>query len=64
MSGKYLRPVQAAEYVGLSSSTLAKLRVTGQGPGYVKVGAKMILYDIRDLDAWLEAGRRRSTSEN
>jgi predicted DNA-binding transcriptional regulator AlpA len=46
----------AADYVGISKSTLDKLRCYGGGPVYIKVG-KRVVYDRMDLDAWL-AGKR------
>ena len=57
-----LRALEAAEYLRLSASTLAKMRLRGGGPAYIKAG-RVVLYDRRDLDAWLSAHRRRSTSE-
>lgn len=53
----------AATYTGLSVSTLNKLRVFGGGPLFLKLGRRVI-YDVADLDAWLAARRRRSTSDN
>jgi predicted DNA-binding transcriptional regulator AlpA len=53
---------EAAEYIGLSQSTLAKRRVFGGGPKYLKLGRRVV-YDTRDLDAWLNAHRRLSTSD-
>ena len=54
---------QAAERTGLARATLAKLRVTGGGPPFVKLGAK-VLYDDADIAAWIAAqGKRRSTSD-
>ena len=58
-----LRTPEAARYVGLSASTLEKFRLTGNGPSYTKVGAKIVVYRPEDLDAWLARGRRVSTSE-
>jgi predicted DNA-binding transcriptional regulator AlpA len=58
-----LRTPQAAEYVGLSASTLEKYRLYGTGPPYQKAGGKIIVYRPEDLDAWLNARRRRSTSD-
>jgi|SRR6516164_9328595 len=58
-----LRTPGAALYVGLSESTLEKLRLTGEGPIYHKSGSKIVVYRPEDLDAWLNARRRRSTSE-
>lgn len=60
---RVLRTPEAAEYVGLSRSTLEKLRLTGKGPLYEKAGPKIVIYHPEDLDAWLSANRRRSTSE-
>jgi len=53
----------AAEYVGLSVSTLNKLRVFGGGPVFLKLGRR-VAYDVTDLDAWLATRRRRSTSDD
>ena len=60
---RLLRAPAAAAYVQLSPSTLAKLRLRGDGPVYSKAGARVVVYDLADLDAWLAARRRRSTSE-
>jgi len=54
---------QAAAALGLSRSTLARLRVSGGGPRYIKLGKK-ILYLAEDLYAWLDSHRRWSTSED
>ena len=56
-----LRVEAAARYVGLAPSTLAKMRVRGDGPPYSKAGARIVVYDIRDLDEWLQSTRRTST---
>lgn len=58
-----LRTRQAAAYTGLAKSTLEKLRVSGTGSPYIRVG-RVVLYDPDDLDAWLASHRRRSTSDN
>jgi excisionase family DNA binding protein len=56
-----LRVTQAAKYIGVSKSTLDKLRVYGGGPVYLKLG-KRVIYDRADLDRWLSEKRRASTS--
>jgi len=53
---------EAATYAGLSVSTMNKLRVSGGGPTFLKLGAR-IAYDTRDLDAWLASRRRCTTSD-
>jgi predicted DNA-binding transcriptional regulator AlpA len=63
MQTKNLRAPAAAEYLGMSLSTLAKMRLRGDGPIYMKAGPRVVLYDLADLDAWLDTRKRRSTSE-
>jgi predicted DNA-binding transcriptional regulator AlpA len=53
---------KAAAWTGLSTSTLAKLRLSGNGPTYAKLGRRVV-YRIDDLQAWIEAHRFKSTSE-
>jgi predicted DNA-binding transcriptional regulator AlpA len=62
-SYRKLRAPDAASYLSLSQSTLAKMRLRGDGPPYAKAGRRVVLYDVRDLDAWLDARRRTSTSD-
>lgn len=52
----------AARLLGLSQSTLAKLRLSGNGPAYCKLGRR-VLYLPDDLSAWLAKNRRQSTSD-
>lgn len=59
---KVLRTDGAALHVGLSVSTLEKLRLTGDGPEYIKLG-RTVVYSPSDLDDWLHANRRKSTSD-
>jgi predicted DNA-binding transcriptional regulator AlpA len=57
-----LRTPEAAEYCSSSASTFEKLRLSGGGPAYSKIGRRVV-YRVEDLDAWLAANSRRSTSE-
>ena len=54
---------EAAQCLGLSVSTLNKLRVFGGGPTFFKLGRRVV-YDRADLDAWMDARRRQSTSQS
>jgi hypothetical protein len=54
---------EAAAYLKLGFSTIAKFRLYGGGPRYYKIGAKVI-YDTRDLDSWLASKRVAHTSQN
>jgi len=51
-----------AERIELSERTLEKWRVQGRGPAYLKLGGR-VLYDLREVEAWLTAQRRTSTSQ-
>jgi excisionase family DNA binding protein len=56
-----LSVVEAADYLGVSKSTLDKLRVSGGGPAYLQLGRRVV-YDPGDLEAWVASKRRASTS--
>ncbi len=54
---RVLRTAEAASYIGLSASTLEKLRAGGDGPRFIRLGHRAVGYDISDLDAWLDKRR-------
>lgn len=54
---------KAAEYLGITESTLRKWRVSGYGPRYYKISANRVVYDLDDLDMWLESRAFYSTTE-
>ena len=58
-----LSVIEAARFLNLSKSTLDKLRLTGGGPAYLKLGPRRVVYDPVDLERWAAERRRRSTSE-
>ncbi len=58
-----LRSEQAADYLGLSTSTLAKMRLRGDGPPYTKIGRRLCAYDLEALNNWLDGRQRTSTSQ-
>jgi excisionase family DNA binding protein len=60
---KWLTRKEAAAYLRLGESTLAKLFVSGDGPPAIKVG-RSVRYAAGDLDAWMGSRRRRSTSDS
>jgi predicted DNA-binding transcriptional regulator AlpA len=55
-----IRVQEAAARVGLSKSTLDKLRCFGGGPAYFKLG-RAVVYSTEALDDWLAARSRTST---
>lgn len=52
---------EAADYLGFSKSWLDRSRLRGGGPAYCKIG-RAIRYRCPDLEAYLDAMRRNSTS--
>ena len=51
-----MRPKVAAEYTGVSESTLAKLRMLDNrrnGPSFIKLSG-CVVYRRCDLDAWID----------
>jgi predicted DNA-binding transcriptional regulator AlpA len=52
----------AARMVGLSESTLAKLRLNGNGPSYCKLGRRVV-YRPTDLEEWLQSRTTRDTTD-
>lgn len=54
---------EAAYLTGLSIRTLQSYRVRGGGPEYFVLGRRAVRYRRREVMAWLELRRRRSTSD-
>jgi len=50
----------AALYLGLKEKTLAMMRSSGTGPRFIKRGK--IFYFLDDLDTWLNANGRFTTT--
>ena len=57
-----LDTVEAARYVGLAARTLIRWRGEGSGPTFLKLGGA-VRYEMPELDRWINAQRRRSTSD-
>jgi predicted DNA-binding transcriptional regulator AlpA len=58
-----LDATRAAARLGISRSTLAKMRVRGGGPRFMKLSGR-VLYPESELEAWIGAQPlRASTSE-
>ncbi len=58
-----MRASEAAHYLRLAVSTLARMRCYGAGPRFAKIGNRLVVYDKADLDAWLADRLYNSTSE-
>lgn len=53
---------EAAQLCRCAPITLAKLRCSGGGPTFLKIG-RSVRYALADVDAWLATKRRLSTSQ-
>ena len=60
--GELLTPDQAAQMLKVTAGTLAKWRLSGAGPAFVKMGSR-VFYHRGDLTAFISGRRRFSTSE-
>lgn len=58
-----LRTREASEYIGITASTLEKMRGSGTGPLFVRATPKIILYRKADLDRWLSDRVCQSTAD-
>jgi Helix-turn-helix domain len=56
-------PKEAAEFLRVSTSFLAKARMRGDGPPYIRVG-RSIRYSETALLQWMKSRQRLSTSEH
>lgn len=59
-----LRPPEAARYLGLSASTLAKKRLDGSGPRFCKITSRLVAYRMSELCSFVENRMRSSTSDS
>lgn len=59
----FLTVPEAAAYLRVSKNYLDKLRVTGGGPEFFRLGRKKVLYRKDHLDAWVADRCYGSTTE-
>lgn len=57
-----LNTTQAAHFLGMSASFLAKARLSGDGPRYRKIGHS-VRYSRKDLEEFAKRSERLSTSD-
>ena len=58
----FLTQDEAAKMLRISSRSLARYRLEGTGPAYMKAGHR-VLYRNADILAWLDSRKVKSTSE-
>ncbi len=59
---RLLKETEAAAILNIEVPTLRRWRWAGKPPRFIKIGAA-VRYDMADLEAFIEAGRRNSTSD-
>jgi hypothetical protein len=58
-----LQTPEAAARLGFAASTLEKMRLRGNGPPYLRLSPRRIVYEADRLDAWARGREFTSTSE-
>ena len=58
-----LLPSEVAYLCGLGPRTLESYRYRGDGPPFIAISARAARYRRGDVDAWIEARRRKSKSD-
>jgi hypothetical protein len=58
-----LTPKDAAKVLKVSLSWLAKARMRGDGPPFIRIGQRCIRYSQQALLQWMKSRQRLSTSE-
>lgn len=59
---RLLTPKEAARFLRVSKSFLAKARMTGDGPPFIKIG-RSVRYSEATLHQWMKSRQRLSTTE-
>lgn len=59
---RYLTTEELGALLKRAPQTLRAARVTGQTCPYIRLGNR-VLYDVRDVETYLESLKRRSTSD-
>jgi predicted DNA-binding transcriptional regulator AlpA len=55
---------EVAELLGVSVGCLLHWRQKGDGPPFARLGPRKIVYDMRDLAAWLQSRRQRQSNNS
>lgn len=63
MQEKLLTTKQAAPILGVSKSFLDRDRWAGARIPFIRVGSRAVRYRLSDLNAYIEAQKRSSTSQ-
>jgi hypothetical protein len=59
----FLQTPEAAARLGLAPGTLDKMRLRGNGPSYLRLTPRRVVYAVDVLDTWARSREFNSTSE-
>lgn len=60
MANPLATPAQVAEWLQIDTEKLSKLRISGTGPTFIKIGRE-VRYAWLDVHKWCDQNRRNST---
>lgn len=60
---QYYTSKQLSDLLRVSTNYLNKLRMTGKGPKYVKIGYRSVLYPVPEVERYVNSLLQNSTSE-
>ncbi len=61
-TSRLLKEGEAAKILNLEVATLRRWRWSGRGPRFLKLGGA-VRYELADIEAFIEASRKASTSD-
>ncbi len=56
-----IRRADLPRYLPIAAQTAARWACAGQGPPFIKVGARLVAYRAGDLREWLQSQTRKNT---
>ena len=60
---EFLSPSELSSMTGISTKTLEKWRRTGEGPEFIRLSYRKVLYRVEVFLAWIKIRERKSTSD-
>lgn len=54
---------EVAEYLGITPNALAKMRMDGSGPEFIRVNSRTIRYQWATVNKWLESRTHTTTDD-
>ncbi len=60
----FMSAKEAAEYLGVTKSHMARMREWKIGPKWYNIGLKLIKYKQSDVDEWIEEQALRPSSDH